>query len=249
MVMPDQTPESLLKYKRPGLVGKNKFTSTRGHTVKFVDVPPKPKTDPNDLLKENTEDILNNHLPPRTWMKGNLRWVQPVSNAPGRTADVVNLKHLLDSKLQVKRAHAVGICPIRRALYTQCFDEIIRQVIVMCTERGQLLACIRDEIQMTIAAYKTLYQTSTAYGMRKALLAEKNKEQMDKQIPVLVQEIEELRMELSELTTKCDTIQESEKENREQIEKDLEAEIETLQTENQQLKDDLETIITSLRNS
>lgn len=52
----------------------------------------------------------------------------------------------------------------------------------MCAERGTLLACARDEIQMTIAAYKTLYQTSVAYGMRKALIAEKNKYAMEEQV-------------------------------------------------------------------
>lgn len=48
-------------------------------------------------------------------------------------------------------------------------DEIIRQVTINCAERGLLLLRIRDEIQMTMAAYQTLYQSSIAFGMRKAL--------------------------------------------------------------------------------
>lgn len=32
-----------------------------------------------------------------------------------------------------------------------------------------LLLRVRDEIRMTIAAYQTLYESSIAYGMRKAL--------------------------------------------------------------------------------
>jgi len=48
-------------------------------------------------------------------------------------------------------------------------DELIRQVTVNCAERGLLLLRIRDEIRMTLLAYQTLYQSSIAFGMRKAL--------------------------------------------------------------------------------
>lgn len=48
-------------------------------------------------------------------------------------------------------------------------DELIRQVTVNCAERGLLLLRVRDEIKMTLAAYQTLYQSSIAFGIRKAL--------------------------------------------------------------------------------
>lgn len=51
-------------------------------------------------------------------------------------------------------------------------DEIIRQVTVNCAERGLLLLRVRDEMRMTLAAYQTLYESSIAFGMRKALQAE-----------------------------------------------------------------------------
>lgn len=40
---------------------------------------------------------------------------------------------------------------------------------INCAERGLLLLRIRDELKMTLAAYQTLYQSSIAFGMRKAL--------------------------------------------------------------------------------
>lgn len=61
---------------------------------------------------------------------------------------------------------------MRRELYTQCFDEIIRQVTINCAERGLLLLRVRDEMRMTIEAYQALYCSSIAFGMRKALQAE-----------------------------------------------------------------------------
>lgn len=54
-------------------------------------------------------------------------------------------------------------------------DELIRQVTVNCAERGLLLLRVRDEIRMTLAAYQTLYESSVAFGMRKALQAEQGK--------------------------------------------------------------------------
>lgn len=60
-------------------------------------------------------------------------------------------------------------------------DELIREVTINCAERGLLLLRVRDEIRMTIAAYQTLYESSVAFGMRKALQAEQGKSDMEGQ--------------------------------------------------------------------
>lgn len=61
-------------------------------------------------------------------------------------------------------------------------DELIRQVTLECAERGLLLLRVRDEIRMTIAAYQTLYESSVAFGMRKALQAEQGKADMEQKV-------------------------------------------------------------------
>ena len=61
-------------------------------------------------------------------------------------------------------------------------DELIRQVTIECAERGLLLLRVRDEIRMTVAAYQTLYESSVAFGMRKALQAEQGKSDMEKKV-------------------------------------------------------------------
>lgn len=48
-------------------------------------------------------------------------------------------------------------------------DELIRQVTVSCSERGFLLARVRDELSLTLLSYQTLYESSLAFGVRKAL--------------------------------------------------------------------------------
>lgn len=53
---------------------------------------------------------------------------------------------------------------------------------INCAERGLLLLRVRDEIRMTIAAYQTLYESSVAFGMRKALQAEQGKTDMKNQV-------------------------------------------------------------------
>jgi dynein light intermediate chain len=94
----------------------------------------------------------------------------------------MNLQDELDRKRVQRGARDTGICPIREELFAQCFDELIRQITINCAERGFLLVRARDEIKMTIQAYQTLYESSIAYGMRKALIAEQWKNQMSTQI-------------------------------------------------------------------
>ena len=48
----------------------------------------------------------------------------------------------------------LGVFQVRRELYAQCFDELIRQSTINCTERGLLLLRVRDELRMTLHAYQ-----------------------------------------------------------------------------------------------
>ena len=92
---------------------------------------------------------------------------------------------MLDQKLMERQARESGICPVREELFSQCFDEIIRQVTLSEPERGLLLLRVRDEIKMTIAAYQTLYQSSVTFAMRKQLQAEHGKADLEKRIAEL----------------------------------------------------------------
>ncbi|PIO39037.1 hypothetical protein AB205_0115580 [Aquarana catesbeiana] len=88
----------------------------------------------------------------REWMENNQLWIQQVSSTPSTRMDVVHLQEELDIKLQQRQARETGICPVRRELYSQCF------------------------------AYQTLYESSVAFGMRKALQAEQGKSDMEKRV-------------------------------------------------------------------
>merc|ERR1712060_911720 len=186
-----------------------------------------------------TEDILNSILPPREWTEEGQLWVQYVSSTPATRLDVINLQESLDQRLLQRQARETGICPVREELYAQCFDELIRQVTINCAERGLLLLRVRDEIRMTIAAYQTLYQSSVAFGMRKALQAEQGKHEMLEKIDNLNDEILSLERNVADLKAKCEAIERRELERRAQDEKKHTDEIQFLKRSVQQLKQQL----------
>jgi dynein light intermediate chain len=62
---------------------------------------------------------------------------------------------------------------------------LIRQITINCEERGLLLLRVRDEAKMTIAAYETLYESSIAFGIRKALMAEFKRSALETRIKTI----------------------------------------------------------------
>uniref|UniRef100_A0A8C3UDV3 Axonemal dynein light intermediate polypeptide 1 n=1 Tax=Catharus ustulatus TaxID=91951 RepID=A0A8C3UDV3_CATUS len=156
--------------------------------------------------------------PRREWQEAHKLWVQEVSTEPSTRRDVVMLQEQLDRQLQQRQARETGLCPVRRELYTQCFDELIRQTTA-------------------------LYESSVAFGVRKALQAEQGKAHLEKRIAELEEEKKELEKQVSEEKAKCEAIERQETERREIEEKKHSEEVTFLKRTNQQLKAQLECII------
>mmetsp|Transcript_7022 Transcript_7022/g.24979 ORF Transcript_7022/g.24979 Transcript_7022/m.24979 type:complete len:237 (-) Transcript_7022:156-866(-) len=228
-----QQHQSLVKYDNPVLVSTTKSKGKKKGKLPPVD---------NQQLTQ-TEDILNSILPPREWTAEGQLWVQYVSSTPATRLDVINLQEQLDHKLQTRQARETGICPIREELYAQCFDELIRQVTINCAERGLLLLRVRDEIRMTIAAYQTLYESSIAFGMRKALMAEQKKAEMEATIKRLQAERSDMERQVEMLTQKIDQIETREAERQELDEKKHSDEVAYLKNLNDTLKRNLESLL------
>lgn len=172
-------------------------------------------------------------------------WVQYVSSTPATRNDVISLQENLDKQLQQRQARETGICPIREELYAQCFDELIRQITVNCAERGLLVLRVRDEIRMTIAAYQTLYESSIAFGMRKALMAEQRKAEMETLIKTLEGETQDLEKQVKELNTRCSAIEQREAEQREANKAKHDEEVARLKEVNDKLKASLESLLST----
>ncbi|NXJ15741.1 IDLC protein, partial [Odontophorus gujanensis] len=245
-------PGSLLRYDPPLLVSRRTdkrspevsgprrsrpaLSAVSPQAVPQLSPPPRPGPPSRPRTAKEPQEILNAILPPRSWKEDNQLWVQEVSSAPSTRVDVVKLQEQLDLKLQQRQARETGICPVRRELYSQCFDELIRQTTINCAERGLLLLRVRDEIQMTIAAYQTLYKSSVAFGVRKALQAEQGRSDMEKRIVELEEEKRELERLVREEKAKCEAIEKCEVEKRQLEEKKHAEEVQLLKRTNQQLK-------------
>uniref|UniRef100_A0A8C3XD06 Axonemal dynein light intermediate polypeptide 1 n=1 Tax=Cyanoderma ruficeps TaxID=181631 RepID=A0A8C3XD06_9PASS len=233
-------PESLLRYSQPVLVSRRGDRASAGSHPQKGTAPPTPASIPSS---QRPQELLNLILPPREWEEARKLWVQEVSTAPSTRRDVVQLQEQLDRQLQQRQARETGLCPVRRELYTQCFDELIRQTTVSCAERGLLLLRVRDELQLTLAAYQALYESSVAFGVRKALQAEQGKAHLEKRIVELEEEKKELEKQVSEEKAKCEAIERQETERREIEEKKHSEEVQFLKRTNQQLKAQLECLI------
>lgn len=219
---------SLVKYHTPTLVSK-----TAGGAGK--------KSSNKETTQ--TEDILNSILPPREWTEDGQLWVQYVSSTPATRVDVLNLQQQLDHQLQSRQARETGICPVREELYAQCFDELIRQVTINCAERGLLLLRVRDEMRMTVSAYESLYESSIAYGIRKALMAEQRRIDLEAKKRSLDNENKDLLSQIESMKASIENTIKRAEERNEADEKTHAEEVGRISSTNDQLKTSLETML------
>jgi len=147
-------------------------------------------------------EALNAIFPPKIFDENGKRYIQYVSQEPATREKARDLFKALDEKIKERQAREKGICAVREELYSQCFDEIIRQVTIECPERGLLLVKVRDEIKMSIASYQTLYESAILFGIRKQLQTEAGKEELKKRLQDLENKKKDLIKKKSQLDNK-----------------------------------------------
>ena len=214
---------SLVKYDTPYLISSTKNNKKTLEDLKESDEDAIiylrniiNKDDDESLIgfKYSVKDALNRLLPPKKITDKDQEWVQYVTCTPVAKADVVNLQENLERRLQTEQARETGICPIREKLYSECFDELIRQITLNCLERGILLTRIKKELNMTVNSYQSLYESSIAYGIRTLLLAEEEKKKLGDEISKIEKECEDLEVEIQEIDFKIKEHKENDDKNR-----------------------------------
>uniref|UniRef100_A0A1A8CD03 Axonemal dynein light intermediate polypeptide 1 n=2 Tax=Nothobranchius kadleci TaxID=1051664 RepID=A0A1A8CD03_NOTKA len=243
--------DSLLKYDDPVLVKRTASSSTKGRHLRLspqqsidsAPTPPPPRSTSTSFQAKQENGILIT-FPPRKWDNGNQLWVPQVSRAPSGRADVQQLVKLLDTKLQQRQAKPTGICPLRRELYSQCFDEVIRQVANNCAARALLLAEVRYEMNRIIAIYKVQYEDGLAFGIRKALQAEDEENDMEQRISELEEEIETRRKLLNKEKAHNDENKQRQADETRVEKQNLSEEIQCLKEIHQQYQALLESLLT-----
>lgn len=150
-------------------------------------------------------DVLNSILPPRSWSQvDGTSWIQFVSKVAPSRPELSQLAAALDQRLQQRQAKGTGLCAVRSELYGQLFDELIRQITLDLPERGLLLLRIRDEIRMTLDAYRTLYESSIAFGVRKQLQAEEGLPELEANLSELLEKKKALEAQVLAVKSKVE---------------------------------------------
>ena len=134
-------------------------------------------------------------------------WMQYTSKVPPSRVELSQLHEALDQRLSQRQAKESGICAVRSELYAQLFDELIRQVTLDLPERGLLLLRTRDEARMTLDAYKTLYEASIAFGVRKQLQAEAGIPELEAEIAAAADAKKTLETQVAALKNKLDVVE------------------------------------------
>ena len=116
---------------------------------------------------------------------------------------------------------------------------------INCAERGLLLLRVRDEARMTVAAYQTLYESSIAFGMRKALMAEYARAEAEDKKERLAGEKDDLARAAADLAAKCDAAVATEAQRRAAEEAKHAEDVEKLKNVNAQLKANLEAMLSA----
>jgi len=116
-------------------------------------------------------------------------------------------------------------------------------VTINCGERGLLLLRVRDEARMTVAAYQTLYESSIAFGMRKALMAEYKRSEMEAAAAKLAVDNQELKLQVAELKRKTEAALAAEASRRAEAEAKHSEDTEKLKNINGQFKANLEAML------
>lgn len=222
----NQIRETLVEFQQPELLTENLRKELE-----------RKKTQGAAKKSSHLSDILSSILPPRQFNnEQGQTYIQRVKADASTRDDVIMLQMKLDERLQQRQARESGICPVREELYSQTYDELIRQVAIESSERGLLLMRVRDELKMSMSAYQTLYQSSMTFGMRKSLQAEQGVHELQTRIEELDEEKKKLQGLVQEHKGLFEAIEKRIIEQRAQEEKKMQEEKDFLKFQAQHLE-------------
>ncbi|CAM9644429.1 unnamed protein product, partial [Sphacelaria rigidula] len=120
--------------------------------------------------------VLKAIIPNKEWRNEEGDWVQTVSSAEWSRAELESLQANVDDRLASLQARSGAICTVREQVFSELYDEVIRQITLECPERGLLLLRLRDEARMNLETYTEIYRDSVAFSRRKAEGSKENLE-------------------------------------------------------------------------
>jgi dynein light intermediate chain len=198
-------------------------------------------------VDQMTREVINSLFPPIEFTENNTTYTQSVSISSVSRSDVQKLRTQLANLLQLRSAKPRGVCLIRSEIYSQCFDEVLRQVTVDNNARGRLLSRVRDHYRGLVRAHKELYETTLDWGHRKTM-------QVNLGVPDLRTYHEELKehrrtleLRANDLQIKLDTLEKKLAESKSVREKDRADEITFLKRQGQLTKAQIDQYAVTLK--
>ena len=233
-------PQSLISYGdkvQYGLVQKNEREMRKNATNEF---------DENDPI--SLKSYLDTILPPKESTEDGQIYMQFVSCVPADKNDVIKLSKDLENQMKIRQARETGICNNREELYSECFDELIRQVTINSLQRGELLNHVKDQMKETTNYYQKLYESAMAFAMRKVLREQKKRAKKVARESKLMTDIEQLQKEIELKEKEISDKERDEKEKREANQEDHVEEMKNISQECQQKFEVIKEKLTTPKN-
>jgi dynein light intermediate chain len=168
------------------------------------------------------------------------------STIPSTQDDLKQLEDRFQMMLYKEFALESGVCPKRRQIYDDLFNELIRITKVHCSERGLLLERIRDEYKQWMNTYEELYSSSMGYSIRQYLYKSEEKKNFEMAINILENDCQQLRAELERESMKYQNLNQLNEDNELNA---LRGNVKTLKATNKKLRKDLDKALGQILSS
>jgi dynein light intermediate chain len=128
------------------------------------------------------------------------------STIPNTKHDLYQLQERFHQMLFNEQALEIGLCAKRRRIYSDLFDELIRIIFLQCSERGLLLARVKNEYLQWINTYEELYSSGMAYGLREYLRKSQEKQNYQSIIQQLENDCQQLHDQVDQESIRYEKI-------------------------------------------
>lgn len=169
-------------------------------------------------------------------------WVKVAAIDHTSRLDCVHLRDHLERRCREENARPSGVvCKSREGIYTDGLQEVIRQITVLCPERGVLLAELAAEMQQTTETYDILFDSACQYAVRKAIERDMRSYLFDDK-ERMASEVRRLENRVHELQAKHDGMLKRFEEQKQTEVKRHEEEVKYLKKANQQIITEIKRI-------
>jgi dynein light intermediate chain len=174
------------------------------------------------------------------------------STIPSTQDDIKQLEERFHIMLYKELALENGLCPKRRRIYDDLFNELIRITKIHCSERGFLLERIKNEYKQWMNTYEELYSSSMAYSIRQYLHKLEEKKNLELAVISLENDCQQLRYEIEKESIRFQELSEQINSIHKKEDKELELlrnNVKILKSTRKKIRNDLEKTLNQILTS